>query len=235
MYNGLLTSLGNVIWRVTRSPLAADLMYEQAAEYALEFIKLIGAPLVYSDETKKVEINEFKGRVPKNTVIIRGVRWLGLTGCEQPIAMRYATDLYHTSSDSLDSRGEFTYITQNCNLTTSKKKGFVEISIKTIATDDKGYPMIPDNESFKMGLEYYILHRHIEPLWTMGKIQDKVFQYYEQKRHWYLGQASNEFKLQGIDQLESMMNSLNRIIIQDKAHETFYKDFGRKERIKKFH
>jgi hypothetical protein len=235
MYNGNLVGLGTILWRVLKSPLAADLSYEQAAEYTLEFIKLIGAPLAYSDEVKKLEVTEYKARIPNNTVIIRGVRWLGKEGCDDPIAMRYATDLYHTSKQEKDCDGEYTYISQNCNLTTSKRTGFVEISIKTIATDEKGYPMIPDNESFKMGLEYYILYRHIEPLWSMGKVQDKVFSHYGQQRDWYLGQASNEFKLQGIDQLESAMNSLNRLIIQDKAHETFYKDFGQKEYIKRYH
>ena len=55
----------------------------------------------------------------------------------------------------------------------------------------------------------------------MGKIQDKVFSYIEQKRHFYLGQAENSMKLQGMDHLESMMNALNRIIINDQAHENF--------------
>ena len=70
--------------------------------------------------------------------------------------------------------------------------------------------------------------------WMMGKIQDKVFSYIEQKRHFYLGQAENSMRLQGMDHLESMMNALNRIIINDQAHENFYKKFGEKEYLKRY-
>lgn len=232
MINGKTTSLGNVLWKVMRSPLALDLTYDQAAEFALEFIGLMGAPLLYSDSISKIEINNFKGRIPDNMVNVRGVRYLGCDGCSQGIAMRYATDTFHGSSD--ESFSEFTYTLQSCVITTSFKKGFVEMSYKSINVDKDGYPLIPDDDSFKMGLEYYILDRYIEPLWMMGKIQDKVFNYIKQERHWYLAQAETIFKLQGIDHLESMMNGLNRILINTQAHDNFYKNFGEKERIKKY-
>ena len=32
-----------------------------------------------------------------------------------------------------------------------------------------------------------------------------------------------------------MMNALNRIIINDQAHENFYKKFGEKQYIKRYH
>ena len=50
MDNGLNTSLGSIIWRVLKNKLAADLTYDDAAEYALEALKLIGAPLVYQNK-----------------------------------------------------------------------------------------------------------------------------------------------------------------------------------------
>lgn len=232
MVNGKLVSIGEIIWRVLRNPLAQDLSYEQASEFALEFIRLIGAPLSFSDEISKLELNDYKTYLPSNLITIKGVRYVGCDGCSGGQAMRYATDLYHTSHNNNTS--ELTYIVQNCVLIASIATGFVEISYKAITTDDKGFPLIPDNESFKMGLEYFILHRFLEPLWMIGKIQDKVFSYVEQKRHWYLAQATNSMQLQGIDQLESMMNALNRIIIQDQSHETFYRNFGQKERMKRY-
>lgn len=236
MVNGKLVSIGEIIWRVMRNPLVQDLSYEQAAEFAIEYMRLIGAPLSFTDEVKSLEINEYKTYLPSNIINIRGVRYTGFDGCADPIAMRYATDIYHKSHDNTEfCNKEFTYVVQNCTMITSEKEGFVDISYKAIATDDKGFPMIPDNESYKMGLEYYILDRCIEPLWMMGKIQDKVFHHIKQERHWFLGQATNSMQIQSIDHLESMMNALNRIIIQDQSHETFYKNFGQKEYIKKYH
>lgn len=238
MHNGKLVSLGAIIWKVMRNPLAADLSYEDAAEFAIEFIRLVGAPLSYIDEVCKIELNDFKARIPSNVINVRGIRYTGLNGCDSGVAMRYATDLYHNSE--LDETGslcnmEFTYTLQNCVVIASVKKGFIEIAYTSIALDEAGYPLIPDNESYKKGLEYYILHKYLEPLWAMGKIQDKVFHYYSQERFFYTGQAEFALKLQGIDHLESVMNGLNRLIIQDQTYDNFYKNFGSKEYIKKYH
>ena len=231
MINGLQISLGNIIWKVMRNPLALDLTYEQAAEFALEFIKLVGTPLIYIDELKKLEIKNYKTAIPSNVINVRGIRYLGTNGCQDPIAMRYATDLYHNNQDE-DNITEYTYTLQNCVITTSQKEGFIEISYKALSVDEHGYPLIPDNESFKVGLEYYIIHRTLEGLWSMGKITDKVFQYYEQKRHYYSAQATNSMTIKNMDQMETMFNAINRLIIDVNPHETFYKNFGVKEVIK---
>lgn len=234
MVNGKLVSIGNIIWKVMRNPLTQDITYEQAAEFALEFIRLINAPLSYTDEVQSLKLNEYKTYLPSNLINIRGVRYTGIDGCQDAIAMRYATDLYHTTNKEDSCDKEYTYVVQNCVLISSKKEGFVDISFTSISLDEQGFPLIPDNESYKVGLEYFILHKYLEPLWMMGKIQDKVFSYIEQKRHWYLGQAENSMRLQGMDHLESMMNALNRIIINDQAHDNFYKNFGQKEYLKRY-
>jgi len=235
-HNGKLVSVGTILWRVLRHPLALDLTYEQASEFALEFLRLIGAPLSFIDTIVSLELNHYKVAIPNNIIDIRAVRYNGSNSCTNcgGIAMRYATDLFHMDSENNEYSREHTYVVQNCVLTSSMKDGFIDISYKAIATDEHGYPMIPDNESYKMGLEYYILHRHIEPLWSMGKIQDKVFQYYGQQRDWYLGQASSALTIANMDHLESAMNGLNRILIQNNSHETFYKNYGMKERFKNY-
>ena len=235
MHNGKQVSIGNILWRIMRQPIAAELSYEQASEFALEFIRLVGAPLAYIDKVDSLELVNHKTSIPSNMVDVRGIRYTGLDGCSEGVAMRYATYIYHME-DNADGTcvTELTYVMQGCVITTSIKDGFIDIAYRAIATDEHGYPLVPDNESFKMGLEYYILHRFLEPLWTMGKIQDKVFQYYEQKRHWYLGQAASSMMIQGPDHLESIMNGLNRLIIQDQTYDNFYRNFGEKERIRKF-
>lgn len=237
MNSGKSVSIGHIMYKVLRHPLAQDLAYDQAAEFALEFIRLVGAPLSFIDEVKKIEIKNYKGSIPSNLINVRGVKYVGENDCDNDgIAMRYATDLYHSSgvSEIEGFPSEFTYTLQNCVITTSFNKGFVEISYKAIGVDENGYPLVPDNESFKFGLEYFIMWRHLEALWSMGKITDKVFQYYEQKKMWYLGQAGTSLMLSGIDHLESMMRGLNRILIQDNAHENFYKNFGEKQRFKTY-
>ena len=236
MVTGKMCSVGNILWKVLKQPIVQDLKYEDAAEYAIEYLRLIGAPLAFEDKVIRIKLNNYKGLLPSNLITLKGIEYADCE-CNGGVAMRYASNIYHTDIENdrncKNTTQEYTYITQNNVITTSMKDGWINISFNAIATDDFGYPLIPDNESFKVGLEYYIIHRTLEGLWSMGKITDKVFQYYEQKRHYYSAQAINSMTIKNMDQMETMFNALNRMIIDVNPQETFYKNFGVKEIIKK--
>ena len=233
MVTGKTISVGNILWKVLKQPIVQDLKYEDAAEYAIEYLRLRGASLSFEDRVERIKLSNYKALLPVNLINIRGIQYSECE-CEGGIAMRYASDIYHTDINGCEPGGqEYTYITQNNVVTTSMKDGWINISFSALATDEFGYPLIPDNESFKVALEYYIIHRTLEGLWSMGKITDKVFQYYEQKRHYYSAQATNSMTIKNMDQMETMFNALNRMIIDVNPQETFYKNFGVKEIIKK--
>jgi len=237
MITGNNVSIGNILWKVLKQPIVQDLKYEDAAEYAIEYLRLIGAPLSFEDKVTNppLKLNNYKVALPNNLISIKGVRY-SIDECTPGVAMRYASNIYHTDiendRDCISNYKECTYITQSNILTSSIKDGWVTVSYTALATDEFGYPMIPDNESFKVALEYYIIHRTLEGLWSMGKITDKVFQYYEQKRHYYSAQATNSMTIKNMDQMETMFNAINRMIIDVNPQETFYKNFGVKEIIK---
>lgn len=270
MYNGNHISLKQILWKVYEHPVADGLNYEDAAEYAIDGLKLIGAPLVYLEDTCEREIVNYKAALPENSINIRGVKLLNAGG--ETIALRKATDLYHkdiarkntgpsiNSNDGLptspytdDNQGvnaslvnnesesdggrrkEFTYIAQNGVLQTSFRDGTVIISYYGLACDEDGYPLVPDNVQVTECLRYYILFRYLEPLFIAGKITDKAFNYIDQKKCFYMGASNTAMQLQGIDHLESTMNAINRLIINDKAFDNFYMGAGFKERIKRYH
>jgi hypothetical protein len=232
MMTGKTVSVGNILWKVLKQPIVQDLKYEDAAEYAIEYLRLIGAALSFEDKVERIKLNSYKALLPCNLINIKGIVYSDCE-CDNGIAMRYASNIYHTDiKNDCSNNQEYTYITQNNIITTSMKDGWVNISYSALATDEFGYPLIPDNESFKVGLEYYIIHRTLEGLWSMGKVTDKVFQYYEQKRHYYSAQATNSMTIKNMDQMETMFSALNRMIIDVNPHQTFYKNFGIKEVIK---
>lgn len=242
MYSGKTTSLKTILWSILNNPLATELTYERAAELAAEAIPLLGAPLVYAElvTDPPIKVVNYKAAIPNNLINIRGVRLITNKDNYEhnSIALRYATDIYHTglncSEDSEGSVIEYTYSTNKGVIFTSFKEGDIQMAYTGLAVDEEGYPLVPDEQKTKLALEYYILHRYLEPLWLVGKITDKAFNYIEQKRHFYMGGASNSLKLQGIDHAESIMNTINRLIINTQAHGDFYKGSGLKERIKKY-
>lgn len=239
-------SLGEILWKVLKNPLCQELTYEEAAEYALEFLKLLGAPLIYLDKTKILELVNYKAELPCDLLYVKGIRFDG--GCDsvqgsRPIAMRQATNIYHMNSDEFSNNNgnylnhgnnEFTYNIQKGIIFTSMENGTLEISYEAIATDDEGYPLIPDHQKVFLGMEYYVMSRYLEPLYLTGKITDKAFEYIQQKRYFYMPSAFTSLTIPTLDRMESLMNGLNRLIVNTTAHQNFFKKEGEKERIK-FH
>jgi hypothetical protein len=232
MINGQTKSLGFILYKVLNNKIVSGLTYDDAAEYTIEFLRLVGAPMVYDNIVKDITINDFKGKLPTNIMNIRGVKLIK-EGSETHL--RYATDIYHKSIPCNDCAGnELTYEVKNGIIFTSFEKGTVSISYYGFMVDEEGYPLLPDNIKVLLGLEYYIIYRYMEGLWALGKIPDKVFNKYEQNKCWYLAAADSSLQMQNIDQLESTMNSLNRILYRVDGHKNGYRNFGKKEQIRKY-
>jgi hypothetical protein len=221
-------SVGKILWKILTNPLASDLTYDTAAEFTMEALRILGAPVLYEDKFAEIVISEHKGKMPDDMLYIRGVRDL-----ETDTAFREATYIYHKSETGGVSQ-EFTYEIQKGVIFTSISEGCVEVAYKGLMKDTDGYPLIVDNEKLKLALEYYILHRYLEPLWMLGKITDKSFEYIQQKRHFYMAAASNNLQLPSMDKMESIMNGINRIILNDSAHADMFRKYGEKEKIKRY-
>ena len=156
MTNSNYKPIGLILWKILKNPLCNELTYEEAAEYALEFIRLLGAPVAYLTKLEKLELNCYKAEIPCDLLFLEGVRYLDCidqTGNNTGIAMREATNIYHlnqsefkgnNNTSSSNGRSEFTYQLQKGVIFTSMEDGFIELAYKAIATDDEGMPMIPE-------------------------------------------------------------------------------------------
>jgi hypothetical protein len=92
--------------------------------------------------------------------------------------------------------------------------------------------MIPDNQKVQLGMEYYILSRYLEPIWLMGKITDKAFEYIQQKRYFYMPSAQTHLNMPSADKMETLMNTLNRLIISTSSLLMDLKNLGEKKLLK---
>jgi hypothetical protein len=241
MYNGQTVSLKRILWSILSRPIASDLSYERAAELAIEAIKLLGAPLAFTSKVTNppLEIVNHKVALPPELLSIKGIRYVpNLNDHESlAVALTYATDVYHASEGCLtdpSSGIEFTYTLDEGIIKVPSVDGFLQIAYKALPVDEEGYPLIPDDEKTKLAIEYYIMFRYLEPLWEMGKITDKVFEYNNQKKCFYMGSASNSLKIADMDHMEAIGNSINRLIINTNAHKNFFKGAGAKERFKRY-
>lgn len=104
-----------------------------------------------------------------------------------------------------------TYTLNNDFITLSEKIGKICMSYWAMPTDDEGYPLIPDNVQYKEAVKWYITHKLDFIGWRNGDVPDKVFQYTEQQRDWYIGAASNKAKMPDESRMEGLKNQLLRL------------------------
>ena len=95
MMTGRTVSVGNILWKVLKQPIVQDLKYEDAAEYAIEYLRLIGAPLTFEDKVIRIKLSNYKGLLPSNLISLKGIEYADCE-CTGGIAMRYASNIYHT-------------------------------------------------------------------------------------------------------------------------------------------
>lgn len=238
-------SIQEIMWKLLRNPLLKNLAIEDAATTAHSLIRLLKIPTTLNTVVIEKTVVDYKVRLPESMIQVMGVRRTDLVhpqdGIARPIALMYGANPYHTTDDRF-TRGsnlkqecnEHSYILQNCNIITSFEKGTVEVSYQEMATDSDGYPLIPDNESFIKAVEYSIMEDFAEPLWMMGKMTDKAFSRIEQQRLWYVGQASSmTTKMVNYDQMDMVMKGVNQLIVNTRPRETFFRNHGASEKIKR--
>lgn len=238
MKSGKTISIGKILWDVLQKPIVKELSIEIASEKAVECIRLLGAPSAYDKLVEKIKITDYKGALPANLLHINGVRYRDCENCdfESALALREATNVFHTGTECNDCNdgkpaGELTYIVQNNVIITSVQDGWAEIAFDGIVTDKEGFPMIPDEQPVINAIRYYIIWSYLEDIMHTGKLPQYSFNYYEQKKLFYMASAANSLQMPSVDKMESMSNALNRILIRTNWHDNFFKYFGEKERF----
>jgi hypothetical protein len=55
-------------------------------------------------------------------------------------------------------------------IVTNKKKGFIKLAYKAIATDERGYPLIPDLTSYQEAIYWYVVMKLTFPKFMSGQL-----------------------------------------------------------------
>ena len=105
----------------------------------------------------------------------------------------------------------------------------MEIAYRAFATDDEGYPLLPDNASFLRGLENYIKLQWFTILFDIGKLPLQVFQNAQQEYAWAAGDAQSEFSRLTLDEAETLFNSFKTLLPRNNEHWRAFFTNGAKE------
>ncbi len=123
------------------------------------------------------------------------------------------------------------YMTKPGYIMTNVPRGYVKIAYYAIYTDEDGMPLIPDLESYKEALLWYLGVKHFYPKKLKGQITQQ--DYYDMRNSWnfYRKQAYAEALMPGPDDIENISNTWNKLYPEIADHDTFFSTSGEEQHI----
>ena len=126
-------------------------------------------------------------------------------------------------------------------LVSNKKKGFIKLSYKAIATDERGYPLIPDLTSYQEAIYWYVVMKLTFPKFMSGQLggSSKYAQKYAQQSYFYTQQQWNFYRNQAYaeammptaDDMQNIKNDWNKLIPDWDANEQFFKNINKEQTV----
>ena len=117
----------------------------------------------------------------------------------------------------------YTYKLDKGYIQTNFKEGYIEAVYTGFATDDHGFPMIPDDQKFIEAVRWSLIQHIDYKKWRVGEITDKVFQYSDQQRDWYIAAARSKASIPSLDKMESIKEMFLRTNPKVREHDNYFK------------
>ena len=133
--------------------------------------------------------------------------------------------------DSTMFSNELQYMTKPGYIMTNIPKGFVKVSYSAIYTDEDGMPLIPDMESYKEAIFWYITMKLMYPKKLKGEIKENDYIDIRNSWHFYRKQAYAEAMMPGVDDMASIKNIWNKLYPEIDDHSTFFSTTGDEQHI----
>lgn len=121
-------------------------------------------------------------------------------------------------------------------IVTNQKHGFIKLNYKAIATDERGYPLIPDLSSYQEAIYWYVTMKLTFPKFLKGKLGGRsvrdnrqVYTYIQQQWNFYRNQAYAEAMMPTQDDMRTIKNDWLKLIPDVDADDFFFAPAGNKE------
>lgn len=130
----------------------------------------------------------------------------------------------------LDSNN--TFIIENGWFKTNVSECNIDIWYKRLPMDSEGYPLIPEEESYREALFWYVAWKYffLKRIEATGQDFNKFSQLSaeaEQKWHWYCGQAGSESIMPDLYMLENIKRNFISLIPKINSFDNFYNDLNK--------
>lgn len=126
---------------------------------------------------------------------------------------------------------ELQYTTKPGYINTCMPRGFVKISYYAIYTDEDSMPMIPDLESYKEAIYWYVTMKLMYPKKLKGQISQGDYYDIRNSYNFYRKQAYAEAMMPTVDDLETISNIYTKLYPEINDHSMFFSTSGDEQNI----
>ena len=119
----------------------------------------------------------------------------------------------------------------------NRDHGYVKLAYKSIATDERGYPLIPDLASYQEAVYWYVMMKLNFPKFIKGTLGGKAkfnfntYAYLQQQWNFYRNQAYAEAMMPNESEMMSIKHEWNKLIPNVEPDYHFFNDLGEREII----
>lgn len=218
------TSIKIILDKTLRHPLMQDLSLETAVDYAVDFMRIVGVPKMFSEKVVELKTEAYRAKLPCDFYKIIQVKPVGRPALVASTDNFFMGDKHRENNNTYKIQGNIIY--------TSLENDTLWVSYLAIDTDMDGYPLIPDNSSFTRALELYIKKQWFTILFDLGKITPAVMDNTQREYAWAVGDCMTEFNRLSIDEMEAFSNSWRTMIMRTHEHSNGFSRNGNEQILK---
>lgn len=216
-----------------------DYWIADAIEWMGEALEHIGA---YSQLEKKqtvIQVSDHKFEVPSDLMEIQQIAYsnkhLDEDVTEEDMEDVDDSDLIPLKLDAatigINDDATVQSYTPNVNyINTSFEQGIVVLAYLAIPTDDDDFPLIPDNQSYKDALFWYIFRQML-----MGGFKPSIsginYEYADSKWKRYCTQAKNQMNMPNIDEYQNFLSTWVKLTPDPHKHSNMFNDMKRQSKF----
>jgi len=216
-------------------------------EWAGEALELIGAGLAYEELIAEICVKEHRAPLPCNLHISDSVSFRGhpLQQCTGTFGAISTTptstetntidgkpvdkDNFPQQSNNSGPSGDCYYMNDNF-IITSFESGCILLAFRGIKVDIDGYPMVPDNISYKKAIKSYITMMLVRINWRKGASPEAHYRDSQRDWEWYVKQARGSANMPNLDMMENVKTQWVKLKPNMTSARTFYTDLSNPER-----
>lgn len=214
-------------------------------EWCAEALDLIGAHQQYVNMVEDWQVCDYRYSLPCNLISINQISYNG-------VPLRYAagvfgpadsTDITATvlngddvnsdnfpQADTEEITMEHRYYINDAFLIASFEEGCLTVSYTGTKVDEDGFPMVPDEVTYKKALKSYCQMMLDRRDWRRQRLSEAVYRDSQRDWDWYVRTARGKAQMPNIDKMESIKRQWVRLKPNQNSYNRFFSDLNTPER-----